>query len=284
MVNILDGNKISEEIKLELKKEIDTLNIKPRLDVILVGDNEASKIYVRRKCLTCKEVGIISQVHLFDEVDELNVKVLINRLNSDKEVNGILVQLPLPKTWNSELLFDILNPEKDVDVFNPINVGLLVQNRHRFLPPTPHAIRILLNRSGIHIADKHICIINRSSLIGRPLSSMLIQDNDEYANATVSVCHDRTPFKKLCSISKSADIIVVAVGITGFLTKEMVSSEQVVIDVGVSRINNKIVGDVDPEVYDIVKWVSKSVGGVGPLTVCMLLQNTLLAYKLQNNI
>jgi methylenetetrahydrofolate dehydrogenase (NADP+)/methenyltetrahydrofolate cyclohydrolase len=284
MTIILDGNKIAEEIKSELKEEINKLGLKPQLDVILVGHDGASEIYVQKKCEACKAIGIKSFMHFFEEDEELNVKARLHRLNSDPAVSGILVQLPLPKEWNQNIIFNTINPKKDVDVFNPINVGLLVQNRPRFLPPTPHAVQQIFKRSKIQLAGKHVVVINRSNIVGKPLSSMLIQDNGLYDNATVTVCHNNTPPDILKAICLSSDMIVVAVGIPGFLTADMVHEKHVVIDVGITRIGKKIVGDVAPEVNGKVKYISKVPGGVGPVTVSMLLYNTLNAYCLQNEI
>lgn len=280
MAQILDGNKIAEEIKSELKEDIVKYNLKPKLDVILVGNNEASKIYVHKKCEACKAVGIGSTAHFFNEEEELNVKALINRLNCDDSVSGILVQLPLPETWDQNLFFNIINPKKDVDVFNPINVGLLVQNRPRFLPPTPNAIQQIFRRLKIQLSGKHVVVINRSNIVGKPLSSMLIQDNGVYANATVTVCHNNTPPDILKQICLSADVIVIAVGIPDFLTSDMVKEHQIIIDVGITRIGKKIVGDVRRDAFDKVAWATPVPGGVGPCTVACLLVNTLEAAKL----
>lgn len=281
----LDGSIVAEEIKYKLKEEINKLCSKPILALLLAGNNEASKIYVKKKQQACKDVGIISEVYLFSEKEEEKFIITIKELNNNVDINGILMQLPLPKSWDENFLFNIIDPMKDVDCFHPINIGLLVQNKPRFVPPTPYGIQILLERNKIKIAGSHIAILNRSGVVGKPLSSMLIQNNNEFANATVTICHDKTPPEKLKNITKMADIIVVAVGIPYFLTKDMVSPGQVIIDVGVNRLeNNKIVGDVNPEIHEIVGWVSKSPGGCGPLTVCMLLRNTIIAYCLQHDI
>lgn len=279
MANILDGIAISQFIKNEIKEEINDLGIKPKLAVILVGDNPASKVYVSKKCQACAEVGIASEAYYFGEDEFLNVKAKLNELNCDDSVHGILIQLPLPKKWDQNLLFNIINPKKDVDVFNPINVGLLVQNRPRFLPPTPQAVQQIFKRSHLSLAGKHVVVINRSNIVGKPLSSMLIQDNGLYANATVTVCHDNTPPSILKQICLSADVIVVAVGIPNFLTTDMVSEHHIVIDVGITRLGKKIVGDVDPEVNKKVSWITLVPGGVGPVTVSCLLMNTLKAAK-----
>lgn len=283
MANIIDGNAIAQAIKDEIKAEISALKLKPKLSVILVGNNPASKIYVNKKCEACAEVGIVSETHYFDEDEYLNVKARINKLNCDESVHGILIQLPLPKGWDQNILFNIVNPKKDVDVFNPINVGLLVQNRPRFLPPTPQAVQQIFKRSNLSLAGKHVVVINRSNIVGKPLSSMLVQDNGLYANATVTVCHDNTPPEILKQICLSADVIVVAVGIPNFLTVDMVTERQVIIDVGITRVGKKIVGDVHPEVNDKVSWITPVPGGVGPCTVACLLVNTLEASKIERS-
>jgi methylenetetrahydrofolate dehydrogenase (NADP+)/methenyltetrahydrofolate cyclohydrolase len=285
MTKLLDGLILAKKVQDEVCKVIREKNICPRLDVLLVGNNPASEIYVNKKREACMAVGINTHVHRFNETDDVTlVKDRISLLNEDSLVNGILVQLPLPKHYNIDHIFDLIAPFKDVDVFNPVNVGLLVQNRPRFIPPTPSAIRELLHANGITLKGKHVLIISRSNIIGKPLSSMLIQDNGEYANATVTVVHDQTPFEELKKICLITDIIVVAVGIPEFLTCDMVTENHVIIDVGISRVGKKIVGDVHPEVCNKVAWVSKVPGGVGPLVVSFLLKNTLKAYLLQNNL
>jgi methylenetetrahydrofolate dehydrogenase (NADP+)/methenyltetrahydrofolate cyclohydrolase len=284
---IIDGSAIAAQIQQELKGEIAFFtehNVQPCLAVVLVGDNPASKIYVRRKREACEAVGIRSELvtninNHYDLMDELAV------LNRSRNIHGILVQLPLPKDewgedYNLREVFEGIAPWKDVDVFHPENVGLLVQGRPRFLPCTPHGIQIMLARSGIQVKGKHVVVINRSNIVGKPLSSMLIQDCDEYANATVTVCHDNTPPEQLKRISRSADVIVVAVGIPGFLKADMVGAGAVVVDVGITRVNGKILGDVDSSVREVAGWVTPVPGGVGPMTVTMLLVNTLKAARM----
>lgn len=279
-MKLLDGILLAQSYKIKLMAMISERNLKPRLDVILVGNSEASKLYVKKKQEACNEVGIESRIHKFDETEELKVNQLIACLSDDYKVNGILVQLPLPVLWNANRIFDLLEPMKDVDVFSPVNVGLLVQNRPRFLPPTPLAVQKLIIDYGFTFKGKHVVLINRSNIVGKPLSSMLIQDNI-FANATVTVCHDNTPAAILKQICLSADIIVVAVGIPNFLTVDMVQEHQVIIDVGITRQGKKVVGDVHPEVYNKVTAASKVPKGVGPCTVMMLLHNTVEATILQ---
>jgi methylenetetrahydrofolate dehydrogenase (NADP+)/methenyltetrahydrofolate cyclohydrolase len=204
----------------------------------------------------------------------------LDRLNiPGNGIHALLVQLPLPKDEFSELtVFKNISMDKDVDVLNPYNVGLLAHAHPPFLPCTPHAIQIMLKESGVSTKGKHIVIINRSHIVGRPLSSMLIQDND-FGNASVSILHDNTPASELPKFVKSADIVVVAVGIPGFLKADMVREGQIILDVGTTKNGKKILGDVDPAVYNIVSKYSLPKGGVGPLTVYCLLENTFIAAK-----
>ncbi len=282
MEKIIDGKQIAARLREETRYEVDCFvnenKIRPRLDVILAGTNPASIIYVKKKQEACKEVGILSHVHVVGS--EFLLLQKIHELNNLSATHGILVQLPLPVGFDTFRVFSKLSAWKDVDVFHPENVGLLVQGRPRFLPCTPHAIQVMLTQGKIEIIGKHICIINRSFVVGRPLSSMLIQDNDEYANATVTVCHDKTPPDELKRISSSADIVVVAVGIPNFLKADMIKKDAVVIDVGITRIGKKVVGDVHPEVYGVAGRYSVVPGGVGICTVEMLLKNTLHAARL----
>lgn len=280
MAKLLKGTPLAENIKNQIRKAIQEENLHPRLDVFLVGNDPASEIYVKKKEEACKSVGIQSRVHR--QQTQQNVINWITFLNGHSDCNGILVQLPLPVGWDDNKIFDIINPLKDVDVFNPENIGLLVQNRPRFLPPTPCGIRELIVGNGLSFFGQHVVVINRSNIVGKPLSSMLIQDNGDFANATVTVCHINTPPERLKHICLTADIIVVAVGIPNFLTADMVKENQVIIDVGINRVNGKVVGDAHPEIIDKVGSITPVPGGVGPLTVAMLLYNTLEAARLQN--
>lgn len=306
---ILDGKLVSNKIQNQVKDDLDKFyylqqqlrsklgqdfireeNIsRPTLAVILCGNDPASELYVKRKQEACKKVGINSYVlkpfeggienwnnpesHLFST---------INYLNEDKSIHGILLQLPLPEPLQKSKYraFDLINPLKDVDVFNPINSGLLIQGRPRFLPCTPAGIQELLKHYEISVQGKKVCIISRSDVVGKPLHSMLIQNN-EYANATVTLCHDYTPKNLLKNICLTSDIIVVAVGIPGFLTSDMITEKTVVIDVGINRVNNKVIGDVEPSVKEKASWISLVPGGVGLLTVAMLMKNTIQAWELQ---
>jgi methylenetetrahydrofolate dehydrogenase (NADP+)/methenyltetrahydrofolate cyclohydrolase len=281
---IIDGKKIAADIELDISRKILKLRRRPCLAVVLCGDNPASEIYVSKKQEACRRVGIESRlVRLFQGGEPYNAEYeltdKLQHLNHDPDVDGILVQLPLPPSIIEWRVFDKINPEKDVDVLTPMNVGLLVQGLiPRFKPCTPHGIQVMLNRSGISVAEKHVVVINRSNIVGKPLSSMLIQDCNEYANATVTVCHNRTPPEQLKTIARSADIVIVAVGIPGFLTADMVKPGAVVVDVGITRVGKKVLGDVDFEmVKEVAGFITPVPGGVGPMTVTMLLENTLRA-------
>lgn len=303
MPKILNGNHISAEIRHEMKVMLQARRAPfqirptvpklptapPTLAVVLCSDDPASAVYVKKKSEACAEVGINSfivrpfenGIKNWSDPKEHLLRV-IDWLNSDSNVHGILVQLPLP----AELLmtvsdvFDRIDPLKDVDVLNPVNTGLLLQGRPRFVPCTPHGVQELLTRSGVEIEGKKVAIINRSDIVGKPLQALLIQDKEE-ANATVTLCHDRTPPQRLQDVCQSADIIVVAVGKPNFITPNMVNKNSVVVDVGINRVDGKIVGDVRRDVYDIVAAYSPVPGGVGPMTVTMLLHNTMQAQLLQ---
>lgn len=270
---IIDGLSISTQIKNELKQNL-VHKATPKLAVILPSDNPASEVYVRKKQQACDYVGIDSQVHMIKD----GILEKIRELNNDKSVNGILVQLPLPKDSKitRQHIFDEIDPAKDVDCFTPTNTGLLLQGRPRFIPCTPYGIQEMLRRSHIETSGKKIVIINRSDIVGKPLAALLIQDS-ENANATVCICHDMTTRERLVDDCIHADIIVVAVGIPDFLTEEMIRPETVVIDVGINRVGKRIVGDMTEGAFRKA-WAATPVpGGVGPMTVAMLLKNTVKA-------
>lgn len=302
MAQILDGNATATRIRAEIKSDVQKMvgrdlgggyvertGHPPCLAVILCTDDPASQIYVRKKQEACTEVGINSflikpfEGGIHNWMSPIgHLLSTIKWLNEDNSVHGILVQLPLPKEINPTLVFDRINPLKDVDVFSPENVGLLLQGRPRFVPCTPQGVQQLLTRNGIKIAGKQVAIINRSDIVGKPLSALLIQDHGE-ANATVVTCHDQTPPERLKRVCLSSEIIVVAVGQPGFLTADMVPEGAVVVDVGINRLEDKrIVGDADFEaVSKKASWISPVPGGVGPMTVTMLLKNTLQAKRYQ---
>jgi len=280
---IIDGLAIANEIKRELAQDIkqfyNDYGFIPGLAAIIVGKNSASELYVAKKMEACGHVGIEPTICYIPADKDMLVQQ-IEILNKRKEIHGFILQLPLPIGMNPNDFFGLIDPKKDVDVFNPENVGLLIQHRPRFKPCTPHGIQVLLYRSGIQIAEKRIVVINRSNVVGKPLSSMLIQECDDFGNATVTVCHDRTPPHLLKEICLDSDIIVVAVGKPGFLTADMVKPGAVVVDVGITRIGKKIYGDVDESVKGIAGWITPVPGGVGPMTVAMLMKNTFEAAKM----
>jgi methylenetetrahydrofolate dehydrogenase (NADP+)/methenyltetrahydrofolate cyclohydrolase len=277
---ILDGKKVAREIRSELAEEviefIQNNGVVPCLAAVLVGDDPASDVYVRNKRKDCEAVGIESQLHrLAADTSLEEVLQLLARLNKDHAVHGILVQLPLPAQVDAARVLLAINPAKDVDAFHPENVGRLVQGRPRFLPCTPHGVQQLLTRAGIEIAGRHVVLVGRSDIVGKPLANMLAQ-RAAGGDATVTLCHSRT--RDLPSITRLADILVVAIGRPKFVTADMVKPGAAVVDVGINRTDDGLVGDVD---FDAVREVAGAIspvpGGVGPLTRAMLLRNTLTA-------
>lgn len=289
VARILDGNKVSAAIKEEVKREISFLQRSaPCLAVVLCSDDPASQLYIKKKQDACKEVGITSfLIKPFGESIDgwenplQHLLSTIEYLNNDASVDGILVQLPLPSRLAryQNFVFDSIDPRKDVDVFSPVNTGLLMQGRPRYVPCTPAGIQELLVRHNVRIDGKKVAIINRSDIVGKPLHALLSQNNSQ-ANATCTLCHDHTPPELLKSVCLSSDIIIVAVGKPNFLTADLVPEGAVVVDVGINRLpdSKKIVGDVAyEEVAKKASWITPVPGGVGPCTVAMLLKNTLLA-------
>ncbi len=277
---ILNGKQLAQQLRSELTEEvvefIQNNGVVPCLAAVLVGDNPASEVYVRNKRRACEGVGIESQLHcLSSDASSDDLLKLIAKLNKDAEVHGILVQLPLPPQIDKNRVLSAVSPNKDVDAFHPENVGRLVQGRPRFLPCTPQGVQQLLVRSDIEIAGRHVVILGRSEIVGRPLSIMLSQ-HGAGGDATVTLCHSRS--RDLPSITRQADILIVAIGRAKFVTAAMVKSGSVVVDVGINRTDAGVVGDVD---YEAVAAVASAItpvpGGVGPLTIAMLLRNTLSA-------
>ncbi len=281
---ILDGKALSEQIRAEIAQEAAALRTKtgvaPCLAAVLVGDNPASQVYVRNKQKACEKAGITSQLHrLLVDTTTDQLLELIDRLNRDPAVHGILVQLPLPKQIDEARVLEAVNPLKDVDAFHPENVGRIVQGRPRFLPCTPHGIQQMLLRSDIKIAGSNVVVVGRSDIVGKPMAMMLMQRGNG-ADATVTVCHSRT--RDLPAVTRSADILIVAIGRPKFLTADMVKPGAAVIDVGINRVDGGLVGDVDFEaVKEVAGHITPVPGGVGPLTIAMLLRNTLTAAELQ---
>jgi methylenetetrahydrofolate dehydrogenase (NADP+) / methenyltetrahydrofolate cyclohydrolase len=279
---ILDGKSLAKKLQAELADEVaDFLQnngFSPCLAAILVGDDPASEVYVRNKRLACERTGIESQLHrLPAATSEEELLTLVARLNKDDEVHGILVQLPLPPAMNATRVLDAIHPRKDVDAFHPDNVGRLVQGRPRFLPCTPHGVQQLLLRSDIPIAGQHVVVVGRSDIVGKPLANMLLQ-RGVGGDATVTICHSRTP--DLGAVTRRADILVVAIGQPRLIKADMVRPGAVVVDVGMNRTPEGLCGDVDYDaVREIAGWITPVPGGVGPLTVTMLLFNTLAAAR-----
>lgn len=283
---IIDGKKLAADVEKEVAKDvakwIQEGGPQPHLTVIQVGVDPRSSLYIKRKRAACERVGIKSElIHLCREGHipfDIQNKVLDVIRHQTYHAHGILVQLPLPNSVWPHSVFEAIPPNKDVDVFNPVNLGLLVQGNPKFKPCTPHAVQQILKRSGISVAGEKVVVINRSNIVGKPLAAMLVQDDGDYANATVTVCHDRTPGPLLRTITRNANIVIVAVGIPGFLTADMISPGAVVIDVGITQVKDKVVGDVAfDEVKEVAGAITPVPGGVGPVTVSMLLMNTLHA-------
>ena len=282
-MELIEGKVVAKKIREELHKEVVSLEekgINPKLAVILVGDDPASKIYVKNKNKACEKVGIEFEEHIFSsEISQKELDDCIDSLNSNKEINGILLQYPIPKHLDVEEAFRRISPQKDVDGFNPINVGKLCLGQDTFISCTPYGIMKMLEHYNINPEGKHAVVIGRSNIVGKPMAQCLLK-----ANSTVTICHSRT--QNLKEITKQADILVAAIGKPKFVTKEMVKEGSIVIDVGINRLEDgSIVGDVDFEnVSKIVKYISPVPGGVGPMTITMLLNNVIKATKEQNNI
>lgn len=281
MAKILSGKTVSQRIKDELKKEVAELkekNINPGLAVIIVGDDPASRVYVNNKKKACDEIGIYSEEYaLPEETSEEELLALIRKLNGKKEINGILVQLPVPKQINEETIINAIDPKKDVDAFHPVNVGKIMVGNFDFVPCTPAGVMELIDESGIDVAGKECVVVGRSNIVGKPQAMLLL-----HKNGTVTICHSKT--KNLKEKTKQADILIAAVGKPNFITGDMIKEGAVVIDVGINRIaEKKLVGDVDFESAEKVAGAITPVpGGVGPMTIAMLMKNTVKAAIIQN--
>lgn len=280
MYTIIDGKKLAQKIRLELKTEAEKFKTRPKLAVILVGNDPASKIYVRNKNKACEEVGINYEEHVLEETTKMeDLLQLIDRLNSDDSINGILLQAPLPKHLEINRAFEKISPIKDVDGFNPINVGKLLIGEDAFISCTPYGIIKMLEEYNIPIQGKNAVVVGRSNIVGKPLAQCLLNKN-----ATVIICHSKT--ENLSNYTKNADILISAVGKANLITADMVKEGATVIDVGMNRSDNgKLCGDVDFEnVKEIASYITPVPGGVGPMTITMLMNNVIKAYKMQNNI
>lgn len=273
---IMDGKALSKEILEDIKNEVEKLDKKPGLAVILVGDDAASQIYVKNKEKTARELGFNSKTfRLPKNIDAAELKELIKKLNIDDEIDAVLLQLPLPKHLNSADFIELIDPKKDVDGFHPINTGKLFTSSNPFaISCTPKGVMRLLKHYNVELKGKNAVVIGRSNMVGKPLSILLLNEN-----ATVTTAHSKT--ENLSSIARGADILVSAAGIRGLVTKDFVKENAVVVDVGISRDNaGKISGDVQfGEVSEIASLITPVPGGVGPMTIAMLMENTLELYK-----
>lgn len=280
---LIDGKAVSLQVKQQVKQECDKLKAKgvtPGLAVIIVGDDPASQVYVRNKERACEECGFYSVKYALDAdtpQDELNA--LIDKLNKDEKINGILCQLPLPKHLDDKEVINRIDPIKDVDAFHPVNVGAIMIGDYNFLPCTPAGVMELIRSTGVDVTGKKAVVIGRSNIVGKPMAMLLLHEN-----ATVEITHSKT--LDLKSITKEADILVAAIGRAKFVTADMVKNGAIVIDVGMNRDENgKLCGDVDFEnVKDKCSFITPVPGGVGPMTISMLMRNTLTAAKLQNGL
>ena len=282
MANIIDGKLVSKKIREMISGEVATLKEQgtfPKLAVILVGNDPASAVYVRNKEKACIETGIEPmQITMPEQTTEAELLSLIGKLNADESVHGILVQLPLPRHINENKVIESIDPAKDVDAFTHESVGRIVEGKYTFLPCTPAGIMKLLEFYGVEIAGKECVVIGRSNIVGKPMALLLLN-----ASGTVTVCHSKT--KNLSEVTKRADILVVAIGKANFVTADMVKDGAVVVDVGINRLDNgKLCGDVNYEtVAEKASLITPVPGGVGPMTITMLMKNTVFAAKNQKN-
>ena len=273
-MNIIDGKAISKEIQENIRKEVELLDKKPGLAVILVGEDSASKVYVNNKEKMCKKLGINSFVYrLPEDTSEKELLDLIEKLNNDSDVDGILLQHPVPSQIDEMKAFCAISPMKDVDGFNIVNRGKLAVGEDAFVACTPLGVVEMIRHEGITIKGKHCVIIGRSNIVGKPLYELMLREN-----ATVTVCHSKTVnLKEIC---KTADILVAAIGKPKFVTEDMVKDGAVVIDVGINRIDGKLIGDVDFEnVSKKASYITPVPGGVGPMTIAMLMKNVMKAHN-----
>lgn len=283
MAQIIDGKAISAKVKSQVRAEVDELKVKGievGLAVVIVGNNSASRVYVNNKKKACEEVGFISYEYaLPEETTQKELLELVNTLNNDDKVNGILVQLPLPKQIDENAIINAILPEKDVDAFHPANVGHIMIGDFSFLPCTPAGVMELIAETGVDVCGKECVVIGRSNIVGKPMAMLLL-----HKHGTVTICHSRT--KNLAEICSRADILVAAVGKAKFVTPDMVKEGAVVIDVGMNRDENgKLCGDVDYNAcFDKAGYITPVPGGVGPMTIAMLMKNTLTAAKIKNNL
>ena len=280
---LINGKVVSASVKARIKDEVALLkekNIEVGLAVVIVGNNPASRVYVNAKKKACEETGMNSYEYALDENTTQNELVeLVEKLNNDDKVNGILVQLPLPKHIDEKIIINAINPDKDVDAFHPVNVGNIMIGDYSFLPCTPAGVMELIKSTGVSISGKECVVVGRSNIVGKPMSMLLLHES-----GTVTICHSRT--KDLAECCRKADILVAAVGAPNLIKGDMVKEGAVVIDVGMNRLENgKLCGDVDFEdVKDKAGFITPVPGGVGPMTIAMLMQNTLTSAKIKSGI
>lgn len=273
----IDGKAIAAAVRQEVRAEVEKMTQQgrmPGLAVIVVGDDPASRVYVNNKKKACAEVGIRSEEFaLPTETTQEELLSLVEELNARADIHGILCQLPLPKHLDDKEVIAAISPDKDVDAFHAANVGQILIGDYTFLPCTPAGVMELLHRTGISVEGKHCVVIGRSNIVGKPMAMLLLHEN-----ATVTICHSRT--QNLAEICRGADVLVAAVGRAGFVTSDMVKPGATVIDVGINRnVDGKLCGDVDPAVEEVAGYITPVPGGVGPMTIAMLLKNTITAAK-----
>jgi methylenetetrahydrofolate dehydrogenase (NADP+)/methenyltetrahydrofolate cyclohydrolase len=269
---LIDGKAVALAVEQEVAAAISRLGFAPGLVAVRVGSDPASEIYVRNKAKKARELGLEGTELVHPEsMSEADLLAEVSRLNADDRIDGILVQLPLPKQIDAKNVIDAIDPVKDVDGFHPINVGLLHMGREALVPCTPAGVIRLIESTGESIEGKHAVVIGRSDIVGKPAAALLLQ-----RNATVTICHSRT--RELAAVAREADILVAAIGKARFVTAEMVKPGAIVIDVGINRVDGKLAGDVDfAAVKEVAGWITPVPGGVGPMTIAMLMKNTVAA-------
>ena len=275
---IIDGKEISAAVKEQVRAEIERDKLSVGLAVVIVGDDPASRVYVNNKKKACELCGIKSYEYALPEnTSEEQLLELVDTLNSDKNVNGILVQLPLPGHLNEKKVIERISPEKDVDAFHESNVGRIMIGNYAFLPCTPAGCMELIHSTGVEVAGKECVVIGRSNIVGKPMAMLLLHEN-----GTVTICHSKT--KDLAEVCRRADILIAAVGRANFVTGDMIKEGAVVIDVGINRLDNgKLCGDVKfDEAVEKAGYITPVPGGVGPMTIAMLMKNTVTAWRIQN--
>ena len=277
-MNIVFGSELAKRLKDNLKEEINSFKEKPKLAIILIGDNEASLSYIKSKEKACSYIGIDSILYHYNDIEQDNLIKLIKELNSDNNIHGILLQLPLPKHLDERIIINTIDPNKDVDGLTDTNMGKLFTGQESFVPCTPLGIIQILKEMKVELEGKNVCVIGRSNLVGLPVSRLLTK-----YNATVTLCHSKT--KNLKDISSKADILIVAIGKPKYIDNTYIKDGAYVIDVGINKVDNHLCGDVDfDDVKDKVAAITPVPKGVGPMTVCMLMYNVVKAFKIRRNL